>query len=91
MLSPTDQAKCDSLKARLKELKTESNDAGWRKALENLDNLISTQQAAKRYQQESMKASWNYRQLNHKLNWLRTLVRAGDIQQLQELVRQAKI
>jgi hypothetical protein len=28
MLSPTDQAKCDSLKARLKELKTESNDAG---------------------------------------------------------------
>jgi hypothetical protein len=29
--------------------------------------------------------------LNDKLNWLRTLVRAGDIKQLQELVRSAKI
>ena len=88
MLSPTDQAKYDLLKKRLKE---ESIDSGWRKLLENKDSLISSRQKAKKYEQELTMINYDYRQLNHKLNWLRTLVRAGDIQQLQELVRQAKI
>ena len=63
----------------------------WKEKLSWFQFLLQTQQNQTSYHQQLAKINKDYRQLTNQLNWLRTLVRAGDIQQLQDLVRQAKI
>ena len=92
LLSPSDQTKHDQLSKEIDNLQKE---LAWQELLTR-DNLSLSQIAEqKEYfnqtKQDLTFANERIDQLNDKLNWLRTLVRAGDLTQLQDLVRKAKI
>jgi len=78
LLSPADQTKLDQAKREIELLKKRHNTTIV--PLSNDD-----------YFHQLRMVNEKHDRLNDKLNWLRTLVRAGDIKQLQELVRKAKI
>ena len=68
--------------------------ANWEDLLKNRLSLFQTAEAQAETNQlhrHLVKANERIDQLNDKLNWLRTLVRVGDLTQLQDLVRKGKI
>jgi len=93
LLSPDDQLKLNQAKKKLEDLQNR-----W-----NYLNLFSIDQQLfqtelKKIQDEKDEYFQQLRKLHHqhdllidKLNWLRTLVRAGENKQLLELVRLGKI
>ena len=97
LLSPQDQTKYDrlvkeinSIENALKE-QSELTNANWKQILRDKAFLASLWQEKEAYLKEIKKANDKYYQSDYKLNWLRTLVRAGDLTQLQDLVRWGKI
>jgi len=104
LLSLQDQTKHDQLKEEIVELEKEIN---WQESLRRLSwaQSVGDKHSLLVFRQEleeERQSKWVLRQdliqanekhdcLQDKLNWLRTLVRAGDLTQLQDLVRSAKI
>jgi len=99
LLSPPEQARSEQLKKEItflkKQLTEQEGLVNWKELLSAKDNLTNLQA---QFQQKNQKHHQQLRMLNEKhdqlmdkLNHLRTLVLAGDLTQLQELVKKGKV
>ena len=97
LLSRADQARYDQVKEEVRGLKaTLTEQTEWRReeilaSRLNAFRLSEAQGEANQTKQELVLANEKVDQLTDKLNWLRTLVRNRDLEQLLALVRGGRI
>ena len=88
LVSPVEQVECERLS---KEITSLQSQIAKQEELEKPETRLALFRNYNELKQDLTRTNEKLYELDYKLNWLRTLVRAGDINQLQELVRKAKI